>query len=270
VLQSVLLPGYDFTRNQAGADEKGDISQSTTAVVDGSGTAVVSQSTTAVVDGGTAAVLNQPQYAAFGHGTMVAGVIHLTAPQAAILPLKAFRADGTGYASDVIRAIYYAVRNNAKVLNMSFSFASSSFELKTAIGFANVMGVISAASAGNDGRDTLVYPAAYRSMVMGVASTSNNDTLSTFSNYGPDLVWVAAPGEGVITLYPFGSYAATWGTSFSAPFVSGTAALLLGVQPYITQSQAAQALAQAQYISNATGNGRLDIYRAAQFAQQYK
>jgi subtilisin family serine protease len=269
-LQNVLLPGYDFTRNQPGADEKGDISQSTTAVVDQSGTAVVSQSTTAVVDGGTATVLNQPRYAAFGHGTMVAGVVHLVAPQAAILPVKAFHADGTGYASDVIRAIYYAVRSNAKVLNMSFSFASSSFELKAAISFANVMGVISVAAAGNNGREMLVYPAAYQSMVMGVASTSNNDTLSTFSNYGPDLVWVASPGEGVITLYPFASYAATWGTSFSAPFVSGTAAMLLSVQPHITETQTAEAIAQAQYISNATGNGRLDVYRAAQFAQQYK
>jgi subtilisin family serine protease len=126
------------------------------------------------------------------------------------------------------------------------------------------------AAAGNNGRETLVYPAAYQSMVTGVASTSNNDTLSSFSNYGPDLVWVAAPGEGVITLYPFGSYAATWGTSFSAPFVSGTAALLLSVQPYITESQAAEALAQAQYISSATGKGRLDVYRAVLFSQQFK
>jgi subtilisin family serine protease len=267
VLQNVLLPGYDFTRNRNGGEEKGDVGQSTTALVDQSGGAVVSQSTTALVDGGTAAVLNQQQYAAFGHGTMVAGVVHLVAPAAGILPLKAFQADGSGYASDVIRAIYFAVRNNADVLNMSFSFAGPSKELNAAITHANRSGVIAVAAAGNDGRDTLVYPAAYQAMVMGIASTSNSDMLSTFSNYGQDLVWVAAPGEGVVTLYPYGAYAATWGTSFSAPFVSGTAALLIALQPDSTQAQAARAVAHAKLLSPAAGKGRLDVYQTIQFRQ---
>jgi hypothetical protein len=129
VLQGVLLPGYDFTRNQSSADEKGDVSQSTTAVIDQSTTAVIDQSTTAVIDPYTASQLNQPQYEGFGHGTMVAGVVHLTAPGAMILPLKAFHVDGTGYNSDVIRAIYFAVKQHANVLNMSFSFKSPSNEL---------------------------------------------------------------------------------------------------------------------------------------------
>jgi subtilisin family serine protease len=268
VLANVLLPGYDFTRNRNGADERGDVTQSTTALVDGSGSAIVSQSTTALVDGGTATTLNQPQYAAFGHGTMVAGIVHLAAPTAAILPLKAFRADGTGFASDVIRAIYFAVRNHAKVLNMSFDFASSSLELKTAIAYANLQGVIAVAAAGNDGRQTLVYPAAYQSMVMGIASTSNYDTLSTFSNYGPNLVWVGAPGEGVVTLYPYGSYAATWGTSFSTPFVSGAVALLLSLRPDAAESFAARAVGQAQRLTTDVGRGRLDMYQALQSFRQ--
>ena len=66
---------------------------------------------------------------------------------------------------------------------------------------------------------------------MGVASTNNSDQRSTFSNYGNKIVWVAAPGEGIVTTYPFGSYAAGWGTSFSSPLVSGTAALLSNMQP---------------------------------------
>ena len=272
VLQGVLLPGYDFTRNQPGADEKGDLSQSTTAVIDQSTTAVVDQSTTAVVDQSTTAVvdtqagtaLNQPQYADFGHGTMVSGVIHLTAPTASILPLKAFQANGTGYLSDVIRAIYYAVGHHAQVLNMSFNFTSSSLQLYSALSFANLNGVISVAAAGNSGEETLVYPAAYRSLVMGVASTSNNDTLSTFSNYGPNLVWVGAPGEGVVTLYPFATYAATWGTSFSTPFVAGAAALLLDMNASCGESQASQSVAHAKYINSNLGNGRLDLYQALQ------
>ena len=283
VLQKVLLPGYDFTRNQAGADEKIDLNQSTTAVVDQSTTAVVDQSTTAVVDQSTTAVvdqqagvaLDQPQYADFGHGTMVSGVVHLVAPTASILPLKAFQANGSGYISDVIRAIYYAVGQNARVINMSFSSPTPSKALKSALDYANLKGAISVAAAGNNGSQALVYPAAYQSDVMGVASTSDNDTLSLFSNYGPQLVWLGAPGEGVVTLYPFGTYAATWGTSFSAPFVSGTASLLLGTpvlfghpMPLVSEGQAAAALAHAKYMGSAVGNGRLQIYQSVQAWQQ--
>jgi subtilisin family serine protease len=268
-LANALVPGYDFTRNQAGeADEKGDVGQSTTAVIDQSTTAVVDQSTTAVIDSYTASQLNQPQYQAFGHGTMVSGVVRLVAPGAMIMPLKAFHADGTGYASDVIRAVYFAVQHHARILNMSFSFQSSPLELNLALNYAKLNGVISVAAAGNDGKQTMVYPAGYSGTVMGVASTSNNDTLSTFSNYGPNLVWVGAPGEGVVTFYPYGTYAATWGTSFSTPFVAGAAALLLDVQSACTESQAAQALAHARYINSNVGNGRLDLYQAVQAWRQ--
>jgi subtilisin family serine protease len=275
-LANVLLPGYDFTRNQPGADEKADLSQSTMAVIDPlisgvadqSTTSVVDQSTTAVIDQTMGNALNQSQYADFGHGTMVSGVIHLVAPTAQILPLKAFNANGTGYLSDVVRAIYYAVSHQASVLNMSFDFTSSSAQLNNALSYASHNGVISAAAAGNSGQQTLVYPAAYRSNVMGVASTSNSDTLSAFSNYGPNLVWVGAPGEGVITLYPFGAYAATWGTSFSTPFVSGAAALLLNKYSPCSEAQAAQSVAHAQFINQNLGNGRLDLNQALQAWQQ--
>jgi len=71
-----------------------------------------------------------------------------------------------------------------------------------------------------------VYPAALKN-VIDVASTSNTDLPSTFSNYGAPPVWLAAPGEGVMTTYPFGTYAAGWGTSFSAPLVAGTTAMMI-------------------------------------------
>jgi hypothetical protein len=261
-LMGVLLPGYDFTRNRESADEKGDIQQSTAAVVDGVQPAWVNQSTAAVVDQSTAAVVDGSQYPGFGHGTMVAGIVHLVAPKAWILPLKAFDAEGRGYTSDVIRAVYRAVNANARVLNMSFSFSSGSQEVSQALKYANSKNVICVASAGNDARNVAVYPAAYSNLVMGVASTTNTDTRSSFSNYGQPQVWVAAPGEGVVTTYPWGTYAAAWGTSFSAPFVSGAAALLLDVNASAIQSTTAQSIAHAKFISSDLGNGRLDLYQA--------
>jgi subtilisin family serine protease len=260
VLQSALVRGYDFTRNIAGsASELADVNQSS----DGSGAspAMVNQSTAAVLDPASALNLGQPQYQAFGHGTMVSGIIHLVAPTALIMPLKAFKADGTGYLSDVLRAIYFAVQNGARVINMSFSFSTYSGEVANALKFATRHRLICVSSAGNDGKEEIVYPAAL-SGVMGVASTTNNDTLSTFSNYGEELVWVAAPGEGIITTYPFGTFGAGWGTSFSAPFVSGAAALLLNVSKSFNESSAERSLANAVWINPDLGNGRLDLYQA--------
>jgi subtilisin family serine protease len=264
ILKPVLVAGYDFTRNVGGGSEMADVSQSTVAVLDGAQPAQVNQSTVAVLDQSTVAVLDSSQYAAFGHGTMTSGIVHLVAPQAKIMPLKAFNADGSGYASDVLRAVYYAAKNGAKVLNMSFDFSTSSPELKSAINYANSNGLICVASAGNDGLQETVYPAAL-SNVIDVASTTNDDTQSSFTNFGAPPVWLAAPGEGVVTTYPWGTYAAGWGTSFSAPFVSGTAALFVGINASCAQSQTASALTYVQPVSiPALAERRLDSYMAVQ------
>ena len=102
---------------------------------------------------------------------------------------------------------------------------------------------------------------------MGVASTNNQDQRSSFSNYGQDLVWVTAPGEGIISPYPYGTYAAGWGTSFSAPFVSGGAALIRSAVSTANQTTAAQALAHAKYINSSLNKGRMDLYQAVSSVQ---
>jgi subtilisin family serine protease len=265
-LVPVLVPGYNFINNTPSGSEMGDVNESTAAVLDGGGSpapAVVNSSTIAVVNESTAAVLDGGPNGDFGHGTMTAGIVHLVAPQAQIMPLKAFAADGSGYVSNIIRATYYAVQNGANVLSMSFSFSPSSNEMGTAINYANSQGVICVASAGNSGADVQVYPAALPN-VMAVASVSDYGTPSSFSNYGSD-VWVAAPGEGIVSTYPYGTYSAGWGTSFSAPFVSGTAALLVNVSANVNQQSAAAAIANTQPVSgNGMGNGELDVYQSVQ------
>jgi thermitase len=79
-------------------------------------------------------------------------------------------------------------------------------------------------------------------------------------------VWVAAPGEQIISTYPFGTYAASSGTSFSAPFVSGAAALLLDVDKSTGQTRAANAIANAVPVGDGMGNGRLDLVLALRSA----
>lgn len=280
VLQPVLVPGYDFTRNTAGGSELPDLSCSTTSTslfslllgttstscptstsssaqpvfVQQSSVAVLDQSSVAVVDGGG--------LSDFGHGTMVAGIIHLVAPTAKIMPLKAFQANGTGTLSNILRAIYFAIQNHANVINMSFDVQSPSAELSRALHSADNAGIICVAAAGNDSKDELVYPAALTNYVMGIASTSDFDTQSYFTNYGSNIVWIAAPGENIISTYPFGTYAAESGTSFSTPFVTGTAALLLQAHSNLGQYGASQVLAHAKWISSNLNHGRLDVYQA--------
>ena len=259
-LVPILVPGYDFTRNQAGASELADLNQSTAYLVDG-GAAPVR------VNGSTIAVLNQSTaylvdgHSAFGHGTMVAGIVHLVAPNSYIMPLKAFNADGKGYASDIIRAVYYAVGQQVSALNMSFSIPDQSTDLENALDYAASQSVVSAAAAGNDGKEMVVYPADSPNDVMGVGSTSLAETRSTFSNHGSD-VWVAAPGEGIISTYPFGTYAAGWGTSFSTPFVTGTVGLLANVEAHMNEHAASSDIAHAEYIGYGMGHGELDVVRA--------
>lgn len=258
-LQGVLLQGYDFTRNQPGGSELNDINMAAPPPCETCEPVFVNQHTAAMLDQHTAAMLDNTQYAAFGHGTMVAGVLHLVAPKAQILPVKSFSADGSANLSNILAGIYYAVQNHANVINMSFDMTSSSTELTNAINYASSNNVIMTASSGNDGEMEVVYPASVKP-VMGVASTSDQDQRSTFSNYGDQIVYVAAPGEGVVTTYPFGLYAAGWGTSFSSPFVAGTADLILQMQPRDTPSVAAWGISHAKYVGPNMGDGRLDVY----------
>ncbi len=257
--------------NRGGAYDPAQVNQSTMAVVNRSAApAQLNQSTMAVVNQEDATDLQSPQYADFGHGTMTAGIVHLVAPTAQILPLKAFGPDGTGYLSNIISSVYWGTQHGANVLSMSFDFTTPSKEMAQAISYAAANGVVSVASVGNNGERMVVYPAALPD-VMGVASVSDAETLSTFSNFGAPPVWVAAPGEGIITTYPFGTYAAGWGTSFSTPFVAGTAALfrsatlplLRPVNLGLNQSLAAQSISHAQRVcGNQCGYGVLDIYQA--------
>jgi subtilisin family serine protease len=244
-LASSLVQGYDFTTDTAGyPSDDSDVDQSTAHILHQSTAHVlhgykqvqVNSSSSAILDSDTAAALQSATLPSdFGHGTMVAGLIHLVAPTAKIMPLKAFRSDGTANASDIIRAIYFAVDNRANVINMSFGSSQITDALMKAVNYASRHGVVCVASAGNDGQSTLMYPAAFGN-VIGVASVDQQNNQSSFSNYGPDLVTIAAPGEALITTYPGDHYAAVWGTSFSAALASGAADLVYEATRQVNQN----------------------------------
>ena len=264
VLVPVLLPGYDFTRNQPGASEWLDMPQWQNGNQNqgGNSQGAVQQQSAAILDQQSAAILDGPPCGAFGHGTMTSGVVHLVAPNAKILPLKAFSSSGTGYLSNIIAALYYAVQHNANVVNMSFDLSTPSSALSQAASYANHANVVLLAAAGNEDTSARVYPAALNGKVMGIASTTNWDARSSFSNYGSADVWIGAPGEYVISTFPGGGYAAASGTSFSSPLAAGTAALLLNAKSGLNQSQAASALSHGRLLTPDLNHGRLDAYQA--------
>jgi hypothetical protein len=283
VLLGSLTPGWDFVHNSPLGQEMADLNQETTPILDQETTPILDQETTPILDGGSAIILQQEttpildqettpildgkKYPAYGHGTMVAGLIHLVAPDAKIMPLRAFGADGSATISQIVEAIYYAVDRHVDVINMSFSMKQDSPALREALEFAASKGLILVASAGNDGQAAEVWPAAYGT-VMGIGSTNNQNVRSLFSNYGNSLVTLAAPGEGIITLYPKEHYAQVWGTSFSAPLVSGAAALLLDMNNKTDEGMAVSALSHATAIGQELGAGELDLYQAVMAAKK--
>lgn len=257
-LQNVLVEGYDFTRDLQGfGSEWNDVPTLTQSIA-----AILEQYRTDL-DAGLNPPAPLPPY--FGHGTMVAGIVHLTAPTAKIMPLKAFNADGSTTLYTIIRAIYYAADHGAQVINMSFVTLQPSKELFVALVYAARHGVVSVAAIGNNGLSTdvyPVYPAEYKT-TLGIGST-NDDGRSRFSNYGDD-VTIGAPGEALLTTFPGGQYAQVWGTSFSAGWASGSLALFLERNAQVSMKDASTAFAAgATKLSPAQGmgDGRIDVNKS--------
>lgn len=266
-LQGALVSGFDFVNNrnlaselsELGADASAGLTQSISPILGGDNVVQLNASTVAILSEAAEDALSSPPQA-FGHGTMTIGLVHLVAPGAKIMPLKAFAADGSSDLFNIVQAIYYAVDHGANVISMSFEISQSSPALQNAIQYALSKNVVLVAASGNDGQQIMVYPAGYNT-VIGAGSTSNTDGKSDFTNFGTNATFVAAPGEGVITTYPGGYYAAGWGTSFSTPLVAGEAALILQAKPAYHPGDVANAISRAAQVQQ-MGHGRVDLCQA--------
>jgi hypothetical protein len=276
-LLNSLVGGYDFTRDQPGIpNELLDLNPTSAGLLAQSSLVstsqknqpfVLSQSTVVMLDQSTVVILDGGNGfpSGFGHGTMVAGLIHLVAPTALIMPLKAFHADGSANLSDIVRAIYYATDNGAKVISMSFDTEAQSPSLNAAIQYANAHGVVCLAAAGNEGQQEVVYPAGLQN-VIGVGSSTATDGRSVFSNYGVYSVFTTASGEALITSYPGNNYSGVWGTSFSTALVSGAVAIMTQINPSVAYGSVLDPLENGHAISPALGLGesRLDVFASLQ------
>jgi thermitase len=173
----------------------------------------------------------------YGHGTAVAGIILQVAPRAKILPIRVLRPDGTANTADVVAAIGRAVYYGANIINLSLGTGGYDQSLMDICTWANNNGVRIVAAAGNNGQlNNLDSPALFSwspgtyQMTIGVGSVNANDQRSSFSSYG-DNVYTFAPGENIWSAYPGNQSATFTGTSFAAPIVSGSIALMMSEIP---------------------------------------
>ena len=207
-----------------------------------------------------------------GHGTHVAGIVDITAPEAKIMPLRVLDTEGYGNVFTIAKAVYFAEQNRADVINLSLGSPSRSKLLQEVIEDATANGVVVAAAAGNSNSLLAHYPAAGNGVaasadgLVAVTSVNMYEQKSDFANYG---TWVdiVAPGEGIRSAFPVSKYAYWSGTSMATPFVSGQAALIhavygsldpAGVEERI-RSSARSLLATDPLYAAMLGAGRADV-----------
>jgi subtilisin family serine protease len=204
-----------------------------------------------------------------GHGTFVAGIVSLVAPDARILPLRVLDGDGNGNMFTLAEAIGDAVADGADVINLSLGTAYQyrSHLLSDAIAAATRAGVLVVAATGNDGTDKPHYPA-QQAQVLSVSALDPSDTaLAGFSVWG-GWVDVAAPGEDVMGPLPGDRYAVWAGTSVAAPFAAGEAALIRSLKPQIHLDHLTDAICKtADHLAgNPVHFGAIDVLGSLAYA----
>jgi len=265
----VLSNGYDFVNDNDNTDDVG-------AGIDSDGDGQVDEMV--------------------GHGTFVAGLITLVAPDAKLLPIRIIDSDGRGDLWQMLEGVYYAIDQGVEVINVSVRSTYDSVGVEEALLNAREEhGILTVAAAGNFDLCRREYPASFDAdvgfgRVLSVAALDHNDVKADFSSYN-DEVFISAPGSSVIDNgdpdddlsiigpHPGGSYGAWEGTSMSAPLVAGAVALIRAQHPEWPANASTANEIETRLASTAAfiydvnpdhveeqslGFGRLDIGAAAQ------
>jgi subtilisin family serine protease len=247
VLSGRLLPGWDFVDNDNDPSEVGD-------------------------------QLTGP----YGHGTHVAGIIALVAPEAKIIPVRVLDHRGLGNIWVLAEALAFALdpdgnpktADGADVINLSLSTLREteliSDLLEKACGGDSGIDfpvsfnpyLVVVAAAGNDGDDTEQFPAAENvDGLIAVGASTANDRLASFSTRA-SWVQVAAPGEAILSTVPGGQFGTWSGTSMAAPFVAGEVALLRASFPNVVNKDLARHVERMAAEIDGDVHFRIDAGRA--------
>ena len=213
------------------------------------------------------------------HGTGIAGAIAAhgrlmgSAPEARIIAIRAFASAQGGAESSsyvIIKSLNYAVLHGAQIINMSFA-GPKDMLIERAIAATAARDVVLVAAAGNAGpKSPPLFPAANPN-VIAVSGTDAQDRLFTASNRGVHIA-LAAPGTDIFLPAPDQKYQMTSGTSFSAAYVSGIAALLLERNPNLKPNEVRAILTSTARDLGAPGKdelfgyGQADAFAATQAA----
>ena len=239
----------------------------------------------------------------FGHGTHVAGIIageNINNPNyngiaydSKLIAMKIFDNQGNfSSISELLKAIRSAIIDGAKVINASIGGSFYSHLEEETYKLAEDLGVIVIAAAGNNGSNNdyrPIYPANYKT-VFSVAASSQDDSISNFSNYG-DSVDIAAPGNLISSTMANDSFLAAnlassmdksvasnygyWflsGTSMATPYVSGLAALILSKHPDLSNEDVRNIIKDSSDPVNGNKNiasGRINALKALEIADNY-
>ncbi len=213
------------------------------------------------------------------HGTFVAGILAAqpgempivgVAPGARLMDVRFLDSQNEFSSRDwnlFAEAVDYAVANGADIINLSvYANGRPPSVLERAIERAAQAGVVIVGISGNTHEEGVLYPGKYDD-VLAVAAITEDDTRAGFSAWGAEVA-LCAPGEGVTSFLPGGTTATRSGTSFAAPHVSGTLALILSIYPSLSASQAVDLLLAstidlgAPGVDESFGLGLIDAWAA--------
>lgn len=187
-----------------------------------------------------------------GHGTHIAGIIGATggknipvagiSPKVSLMALKYYDPKAAGFNNllNTVKAIQYAVRNGANIINYSGGGVEPSPQERQAIEMANRQNILFVAAAGNERANSdlkAYYPADYDlPNVISVTAIDKFKSVLPTSNYGEKSVDIAAPGNEIRNTLPNGQYGKMTGTSQATAFVSGVAALVMANNPELKKA----------------------------------